>query len=527
MNCTRRRFLNRTSIAAAAGAGAPAWLLGGCAPALRLEAPSTAAADVARFDLGVASGHPSTIGMVLWTRLTGPGLPDRVDVRWELAHDEAFQRIAARGIETAEAAWAHSVHAEPRGLEPGRWYWYRFQALGDRSAIGRTRTAPSNDARSGAAAQLRFAIASCQRYDAGHYAAWRDIAAQNLDLVLFLGDYIYESGSRPDGLRRHEGGVTRTLEEYRARYATYKRDPLLQAAHASAPWLTIWDDHEVENDYAGLQGAHLDADFAPRRAAAYQACWEHLPFPSSARPRLDANGAAMRITGRLDWGALARIHLLDDRQHRAPQACPRPGQGGSNTVALKDCPALRDPQRSLLGLDQERWLATGWDLERSWNLVGQQTLMARHSWSDPARGGTYWTDGWDGYVASRNRLLGTVAERQVPGVVVLGGDVHAHVVADLKADFDRPDGPTVATEFCGTSISSQGMPQDRIDAARPFNPHIHLSRGDQRGSMLFTLDAHRLQVALRVVENVKDPASPVRTGAEFAVEAGRPGALAG
>ena len=153
--------------------------------------------------------------------------------------------------------------------------------------------------------------------------------------------------------------------------------------------------------------------------------------------------------------------------------------------------------------------------------------MARHSWSDPASGGTYWTDGWDGYVASRNRLLGTVAERQVPGVVVLGGDVHAHVVADLKADFDRPDGPTVATEFCGTSISSQGMPQDRIDAARPFNPHIHLSRGDQRGSMLFTLDANRLQVALRVVENVKDPTSPVRTGAEFAVEASRPGALAG
>ena len=171
MNCTRRRFLNRTGIAAAAGASAPAWLLGGCAPALRLETPGSAPADVARFDLGVASGHPSSIGMVLWTRLTGPGLPDRVDVRWELAHDEAFQRIAARGIETAEAAWAHSVHAEPRGLEPGRWYWYRFQALGDRSAIGRTRTAPSTDARSGAAAPLRFAIASCQRYDAGHYAA--------------------------------------------------------------------------------------------------------------------------------------------------------------------------------------------------------------------------------------------------------------------------------------------------------------------------------------------------------------------
>ena len=528
MTTTRRRFLSHGGLAAVAGAAAPAWLLGGCAPALRLGAAGSrgAASDVPRFDLGVASGHPTSTGVVLWTRLSGEHLPDRVDVHWELAHDEAFRRIAARGVETAGADWAHSVHAEPDGLEPGRWYWYRFQALGDRSAIGRTRTAPSAGATPGAAAPLRFAIASCQRYDAGHYAAWGDVAAQNLDLVLFLGDYIYESGSRPDSLRRHEGGAARTLDEYRARYATYNRDPLLQAAHASAPWLAVWDDHEVENDYAALQGPLLDADFAARRAAAYQAYWEHLPFPVSTRPRLDARGAAMRITGRLDWGTLARIHLLDDRQYRDPQACPRSGQGGSNTVAFNACPALIDPGRSLLGPAQERWLADGWDLQRPWNLVGQQTLMARHSWTDPALGGgTYWTDGWDGYVASRNRLLGTVAERRVRGVVVLGGDVHAHVVADLKADFDRLGSPTVATEFCGTSISSPGLPQDRIDAARRFNPHIHASRSDQRGCMLFTLDAKRLHAALRVVDEASNPASAVRTSAEFVVEAGRPGAI--
>jgi alkaline phosphatase D len=232
--------------------------------------------------------------MVLWTRLTGDGLGERVEVTWEIAEDERFQRVVASGSETAEAAWAHSVHAEPLGLKPARWYWYRFGALGDRSAAGRTRTAPAP----ADAATLDFAIASCQRWDVGHYAAWRDIAGEDLDLVLFLGDYIYEYPSRPDALRRVEGGLVTTLAEYRARYATYKSDPALQAAHARLPWLLVWDDHEVANDYADRVGERLEAGFAERRAAAYQAYWEHLPFPKSARPR----GPDMRIPGRLDGG---------------------------------------------------------------------------------------------------------------------------------------------------------------------------------------------------------------------------------
>ena len=210
-----------------------------------------------------------------------------------------------------------------RGSRPARWYWYRFTALGEQSRIGRTRTTPAAAA---AASTLRFAIASCQRYDSGHYAAWRHIAEQDLDLIVFLGDYIYETPSRPDSIRHHEGGLARTLEQYRARYATYKSDPLLQAAHASAPWLHVWDDHEVSNDYADLRNERLDADFAERRAAAYRAYWEHMPFAKSARP----TGADMRIYGHVDWGRLARFHLLDDRQYRDPQACPRPGRGGSN-----------------------------------------------------------------------------------------------------------------------------------------------------------------------------------------------------
>ncbi|MEP7057492.1 MAG: alkaline phosphatase D family protein, partial [Caldimonas sp.] len=356
------------------------------------------AAD-ARFALGIASGQPRADGVVLWTRLTGAGVPERVDVHWEIAEDEAFGSIVASGNESADAAWAHSVHAEPAGLAPDRWYWYRFGALGERSATGRTRTAPLP----GSAATLNFAIASCQRWEVGHYAAWRHLAAEDLDLVLFLGDYIYEYASRPDALRRTEGGVVTTLAQYRARYATYKSDPALQTAHARLPWLMVWDDHEVGNDYANLRSETLAPDFATQRAAAYQAYWEHMPFPKSARPR----GAEMRITGRLDWGRLARIHLLDDRQYREPQACPKPGRGGSNTVMLGACPELADPKRSLLGPDQERWLADGWDVARPWNLLAQQTLMARFAWNEPAFGtGVYWTDGWDGYAPARNRLLG-------------------------------------------------------------------------------------------------------------------------
>jgi alkaline phosphatase D len=474
------------------------------------------AADVARFALGVASGQPRAQSIVLWTRVTGADLPPEVPVRWELARDEAFGDIAARGTELARADEAHSVHAEPSALDPGRWYWYRFEALGQRSAVGRTRTAPAADTREG----LRFALASCQRYDHGHYAAWRHVAQADLDLVLFVGDYIYEYASFPGALRMHSDGSVRSLEQYRSRYAQYKSDPSLQAAHAALPWLMVWDDHEVDNDYAGLQGQALQPDFRAQRSAAYRAYWEHMPFPKALKP----SGADMRIYGRTEWGALACIHALDDRQYRDPQACPREGRGGANTVRLRDCPELLDPQRTLLGAAQERWLADGWDLQRRWNLVAQQTLMARFKWNsaDP----TYWTDGWDGYAASRQRLLSTVAERKVPGVVVLGGDVHAHYVADLKVDFDDERAAVVATELCGTSIASRGAAQARVTEALRHNPHIHYGRSDRRGYVQGRLDAQTLQAQLMGVDDPANPDSALQTMARFVVQAERPGAQA-
>lgn len=504
---TTRRQLLATALAAASP---PAWLRS-----------AHAAMPASPFTLGIASGSPRPDGMVLWTRLTGPALPPFVEVAWEVALDERFARVVARGREIALAPDAHSVHAEPAGLAPGRPYWYRFSALGHRSPTGLTRTAPAPGAPAG---PLELAVASCQRWDHGHYAAWARLAEQPPGIVLFLGDYIYENAApaRPStGSRQHRGGTPRTLADYRDRYALYKSDPALQAAHAAAPWLLAWDDHEVDNDYAGLQDMALHSDFPARRAAAYQAYWEHQPLPRAARP----GRHGLRLHDRCDWGGLARIHLLDGRQYRDPQACPLPGRGGSRTLPVADCPDLARPERSLLGAAQERWLADGWSTTHGWNLLAQQTLMAGIDWRDAARPDQpmAWTDGWDGYAPSRARLLGQIAERRLGNVVVLGGDVHAHVVADLRADRGALTSPVLASEFCGTSISSQGLPQARLDRALPDNPHLHWARSDRRGMIRLRLDDRRLEAALLGVVDVADPASPVETLARFVVEAGRPG----
>ena len=493
-----------------------AWLRTAGVLALPAFVPQARAASTPRFTLGVASGWPSPQGVVLWTRLMGEDLPATVAVRWMLAEDEAFQRIVARGTEQTRVDDAHSVHAEPRDLSPGRGYWYRFEALGQRSPVGRTRTAPAPDA----VEPLRLVSASCQRYDHGHYAAWRDAAAQSPDLVLFLGDYIYEYKATASVVREHTGGVLGTLAEYRDRYALYKSDPHLQAAHAAAPWLLIWDDHEVENDYAGMQGSSPPSDFAIRRAAAYRAYWEHLPLPKAMRP----HGADMRLYTRLDWGALARLQLLDMRQYRDPQACPRPGRRRAGTVRVRECPELLNEHRSVLGADQEAWLAQGWDHDRPWNLLVQQTLMARMSWGDPARDPSYWTDGWDGYPAARRRLLRQAVQRKAKGLVVLGGDVHTHYVAELMADFDKPHSPVIASEFCSTSISSRSSidPAD-IDKAMKFNPHLLCGQSERRGYQWLELDRHRLRVTLKAVDDAKDPDSAVTDVARFVVDPRRPG----
>ncbi|MGE0386565.1 MAG: alkaline phosphatase [Gammaproteobacteria bacterium] len=477
------------------------------------------------FALGVASGYPAPDGAVLWTRLAprpleaGGGMPAAaVRVHWEIAHDERFARIAARGTASADPRWAHSVHVAASGLAPDRWYWYRFHAGDATSPPGRLRTAPATDA---LPARLRLAFASCQHYEHGYYAAYRHMLADELDLVIHLGDYIYEGswGSKP--VRRHGTPEPRTLDEYRARHALYRTDPDLQRAHAACPWAMVWDDHEVENDYAAdrSQGLEDPAAFLRRRAAAYQAYYEHMPMPPSMQP----HGPDMRIYERLDHGRLARIHLLDFRQYRSYQPCPRAGRGGGNMIG-PDCSARLDPAATLLGAAQERWLDESLAGARSgWNLIAQQTLMAQ---ADAAKGPDrrWFSDGWDGYPAARRRLLDSVVARRARNPVVIGGDVHAFWAADLKADFDDPAAPAIASEFVTTSISSFAPPEERFATALAEEPHIRFATGLYRGYTRMEITPARTTVDLRALADARDRVSDCSTLASFVVEDGRPGA---
>jgi alkaline phosphatase D len=324
------------------------------------------------FGLGVASGYPGAGSAVLWTRLVGELDPVPIPVRWEVAADETMRSIVAAGVQTATPQWAHSVHVEVKGLQPARRYWYRFMAGDAASPVGRLRTAPRRDA---PVDGLRFAFASCQQYEQGYYGAYRHVVADDPDLIVFLGDYVYESSWGRNHVRKHDAGEPYTLAEYRRRYARYKSDPDLQAAHAACAWLATWDDHEVDNDYADDRGSDgvTGGRFLARRAAAYRAYYEHMPLPARMRP----DGPYMRIYTQFGWGSLARFFMLDDRQYRAHKVCPRKA-GGSNVVSDPECPARADPRRSMLGARQEDWLERAFAASRAgWHIVAQQTLMAR------------------------------------------------------------------------------------------------------------------------------------------------------
>jgi len=455
--------------------------------------------------------------MVLWTRLLGELAPAPIELRWEVADDESMRRLVASGRAEALPEWAHSTHVEVRGLAPDRWYWYRFSAGDARSPVGRTRTAPAADA----APRLRFAFASCQHYEHGYFTAHRHLATDDLDLMAFLGDYIYESSVRQGYVRRHETTQEpMTLAEYRARYAQYKADAYLKAAHQACPWIVTWDDHEVDNDYANdrQEDGAPPEEFLARRAAAYRAYYEHMPLPDAMRPR----GPDMRIYTGLEWGALASFHVLDGRQYRSHQACPN-AAGRAWDVNPAACDELHDESRTLLGKRQEAWLDERFGQARArWNIVTQALLMAQRD-NGPAEGRLLWTDSWDGYPAARRRLLASAVARRIANPVVVGGDVHMHVVSDLKLDFDDESSPVAASEFTGSSISSNPGRVRDWKLLRDKNPHLKYVRGDQRGYVRVDLSSTRLEAALVGLETVKRPDSPARVLARFVVEDGRPG----
>lgn len=514
----RRTVLKASALAAPAILFMPARALG-------------AAGAATPFTLGVASGEPWPDGMVLWTRLAPHPLePDggmpatHVPVQWEVAEDEAFGRIVRSGRAMADPEVAHSVHVELSGLAPGRPYFYRFIAGGVSSPIGRTRTAPARDA---TVDRLRFCFGSCQKYEAGYYAGWRHVVAEDPDLIVFLGDYIYENDPDPHALRPHLNPEPRDVPGYRVRYATYKLDPLLQAAHAAAPWIATWDDHEVADDYAGaIDEANGDpAVFLRRRSAAYQAYWEHMPLRASARP----HGPDARLYHTLDWGRLAQFQVIDDRQYRGARACQPPALAREHkhyVVAVEDCADRHDPARTMLGREQETWLLDALGTTRAtWNLLTQQTLMTPFAVIDPAhpdRGAVlHPADRWEGYTAARDRIFRRWADAKTPNPVVLSGDVHAFVADDILHP-DRPGGPPVAAEFVGGAITSISH-HPAWPAEAKANPGIRFVEGEVRGYGRVDLDRAGAAIAFRGLADSRDPASTIATIAGFEVEAGVPG----
>ncbi|MFO1493284.1 MAG: alkaline phosphatase D family protein [Lysobacterales bacterium] len=509
----RRRFLTQLALSGAALA------LSATAPRVRAEEKPRFVAYP--FTLGVASGYPHPQGFTLWTRLApapfevdGGMPPDRHPVLCEIAEDEQFRQIVQTvNFETAPEV-AHSAHLDIRGLAPGRPYFYRFQCGDAVSPIGRTHTLPAGGQ---ALDRYRIAFGSCQNYEHGYFSAYRQMQRDQPDLVMFLGDYIYENPWGDQPVRRHLGGEATTLHGYRQRHAQYKLDADLQAMQARLPWVYAWDDHEVDNDYAGEQSENLDPAFVLRRAAAYQAYFEHLPLPRSMYPR--ANG--MRTYTHFDIGDLLRVYLLDDRQYRTPQACPRPNRHASRI--LVGCEELQDPAQTLLGSAQEAWLDQAFASSRArWNLIGQQTLVAPID-EEPGAPVSVWTDGWDGYPLARQRLIAGMQRAGLSNPVIAGGDLHCAVVADVPSDPTRPDSAPIASEFVATSISAEAWPQAHYDAVRGDNPHIRQMRADQRGYTLLQITRDEVRADLKVVSDVHVQSPEFSTQASYRVEAGRPG----
>jgi len=470
------------------------------------------------FALGVASGDPGPDGFVLWTRLApdplnGGGIDGDVGVRWEIASDDAFRQVVRSGTATASAELAHSVHVEVAGLEADRWYWYRFSAGDAVSATGRARTMPTPEAMPD---RLSLAFASCQHYETGFYTAYEHMAAEHPDLVFHLGDYIYEGAARPR-VRAHRGEELASLEDYRNRYALYRTDPDLQLAHAACPWIVTWDDHEVDNNYAADISEQPDVRreaLLERRAAAYQAYYEHMPLRASQIP----SGPSMRLYRKLSYGRLAQFTVLDTRQYRTDQPC------GDRTQP--PCEEASDPAATLLGDGQRRWLFDALrESSAEWNVIPQQVMMAQVD-RMPGDDVRYSMDQWPGYAASRDRLLGFLAESRVRNPVVLTGDIHTNWVNDLLVDFGDPTSPAVATEFVGTSISSSGDGGPNTEYAEGVmrdNPFVKLQNA-QRGYVSCEVTPGLWTARYRVLDRVSVRGAPRQTLAEFAVETGRPGA---
>jgi alkaline phosphatase D len=497
-----RRQLVGSGLAGAAALALP--LPAGAAR--RVKRPLAAAAS---FPSGVASGLPSETGITLWTQADGLERTSRLVM--EVARDPDFRRVVRRQgvLATSEHGYAAKARVAGKGLLPGEEYFYRFATKTTSSPVGRFRTARPADSQEA----LRIGFFSCQKYTEGYYTAHAGLAREDCDVIVCLGDYMYETNAdkvRKDTTSRGDNGQCETLAEYRDKYRLYRTDPNLQAMHASAAFLATWDDHEVENNHAGDHPGTTETrriPYAQRRENAYAAWFEHMPTERFAE---DSD----RIYRRVRLGGLAEILMLDQRRFRDDQAC-------DDTPAVP-CPESHDPARTMLGTRQRAWLEESLaDSTAAWKVLGSSVEMMAwdhvpHLAMNP--------DGWDGYQAERRALTSYIRDKGIEDVTVLTGDIHMFVAGDVTID-GRVTSPAVATEFVGGSVTSSAVdgPLGRlVEANQLTNPHWRFVNFTRRGYGIMDVTPQELKVRFRSPASITVPEAPIDTLAEFRVARGTP-----
>ena len=443
----QRIELNRRQLLVAGAGVAGASVLASCATYPGLDPVDS------WWDCGVASGLHAPDAAVLWSRFV-PAATSPVEVHWEVAADAAFSAVVASGTTTVGADTDGCVKVLAEGLTPGAFHWYRFSADGKVSPVGRTKTLPPGDSSPSA---LRLAVASCQNFASGFYPAWRDVAGLDLDAVVFLGDYIYESKGEVNPIwdvRDDPSAEAVDLATYRAKYRMYRSDPDLRAAHAAHPFASTWDDHEFVDNY---DSARVASNLS-RSTDAYRAWFEYQPvWPIEGT----------RIHRRLRFGRLADLSLLDTRQYRDPN----PKRDILVNTLDPNGSIVHTPGRSIMGSVQRDWFTAGLGAAQgdgvTWKIVGQQVMMAPLRWIDlddpllgtpPKHAGIYFNvDQWDGYPEERDLLTSFLHTEGIANTAVLTGDIHSFWQASIHTDMEKWSSPAVAQEFVCGSISSTAL----------------------------------------------------------------------
>lgn len=467
------------------------------APRVKVPGPNFANSP---FVFGVASGDPLPDAVVLWTALELEAEED-VSVGYEVAADAFFDRVLRSGVTTARVDAGHTVKVDVTGLPAATWLFYRFVVPGQVSAIGKTKTLPAPGA---TLDQFRFGIGSCQDFRDGLFTAHRHAASENFDAFFFLGDFIYEANGGVV-LRPHDTPEPTDLAGYRARYRQYRRDADLQANLASCPWVMTWDDHEVVNDYGGLETqAGVLSSFPARRAAAYRAYSEWTPI----RPAI-AEDSSLLLHRAFSVGELLDVTVLDTRQYRSRLVC-----GARSGPA---CPDRGRDDDSILGAAQREWL-----FERlrastaSWNVMAQQVVFSDF---DIANGAFLNHDQWDGYPAERNRVLDVLDALPSRNTVLLTGDIH---LGALSRVLRKGTSRASAVEIVTNSISSGGSKGSGngavIEGLVGSVPGFLYAYEGARGYTACTVTPQSWQVDFRVVDQIDSPGGALSTHASFEIQ---------